>query len=64
MFSSATSVWLFLHFLNEDLTNLDSKKELDTFLQTVADEPLHTVYTTQRNADFNSICHMMPVCNQ
>ena len=46
-------------------SHLDFKKELlDTFLQTIVDEPLYTGYTAQRKANSNSLCHMIPVCNR
>ena len=43
------------------VTHLDFKKELDTFLGTVADEPLVRGYTAQRKAESNCLLHMIPV---
>ena len=43
------------------VTHLDFKKELDTFLGTVADEPLVRGYTAQRKAVSNSLLHMITV---
>ena len=43
------------------VTHLDFKKELDTFLGTVADEPLVRGYTAQRKAESNSLLHMISV---
>ena len=42
--------------------HIDFKRELDTFLGTVADEPLLRGYTAQRKAESNSLLHMIPLC--
>ena len=42
----------------------DFKKELDSFLKTVPDEPLCRGYTAGRRAVSNSLLHMVPVRGQ
>ena len=43
---------------------MDFKKELDKFLLTVADEPLVSGYTARRQAESNSLLHMVPACKK
>ena len=43
------------------VSHIEFKKELDTFLKTIADEPLTHGYTARRRAESNSLIHMIPV---